>query len=199
MKKVTLGGLALAALAAVPALALASTDAPARHRTARPITRAVFLKHVEDRFARLDVNHDGYIDRGEAGAPAGMAAGPRGPRGRGDPNASFDRMDANHDGSISRAEYLAYRSRGPRARGAAADGAARPRRASLGWGFTGRWFDRVDADHDGRISLAEAQRAATALFDRLDTNHDGVLSAEERAAARQGFRLRHMDAEERGE
>jgi Ca2+-binding EF-hand superfamily protein len=184
----------------VPALAQASADAPARHRTARPITRAVFLKHVEDRFARLDVNHDGYIDRGEAGAPAGMPAGPRGPRGRGDPNASFDRMDANHDGSITRAEYLAYRSRGPRgARSAAAAGAPRPRRASLGWGFTGRWFDRVDADHDGRISLAEAQRAATALFDRLDTNHDGVLSSEERIAARHGFRLRQMDAEDRGQ
>lgn len=199
MKKLMLGGLGLAALAAVPALAQASADAPARHRTARPITRAVFLKHVEDRFARLDVNHDGYIDRNEAGAPAGTTAGPRG-RGRGDPNASFDRMDANHDGSISRAEYLAYRSRGPRgARGATADGAPRPHRASLGWGFTGRWFDRVDADRDGRISLAEAQRAATALFDRLDTNHDGTLSPEERTAARHGFRLRQMDARDRGE
>ena len=201
MKKGMLGGLAIAALAAVPALAQTMGDAPARHRNARPITRAVFLKHVEDRFARLDANHDGYIDRNEAGAPPEMAADRRGARGRGDPNASFDRMDANHDGSISRNEYLAYRARGPRARGmtSGADGAARPRRASLGWGFTGRWFDRVDADHDGRISLAEAQRAATALFDRLDTNHDGTLSAEERAAARQGFRLRRMDAQERGQ
>ena len=201
MKKVMLSGLALAALAAVPVLAQSSGDASARHRTARQITRAVFLKHVEDRFARLDANRDGYVDRSEAGAPPEIAGGPRGPRGRGDPSASFDRMDANHDGSISRSEYLADRARGPRARGSAAgpDGAARPRRASLGWGFTGRWFDRVDADHDGRISLAEAQRAATSLFDRLDTNHDGTLSADERAAARQGFRLRRMDAQDRGQ
>jgi Ca2+-binding EF-hand superfamily protein len=201
MKKVMLGGLALAAVAAVPVLAQQAADAPSRHRTARPITRAVFLKHVEDRFARLDADHDGYVDRAEAGVrPDTAAAGSRGGRGGrgGDPNASFDRMDANHDGSISRTEYLAYRSRGPRARGdhaATSDGAARPRRAGLGWGFTGRWFDRADADHDGRVSLAEAQRAATALFDRLDTNHDGVLSADERAAARQGFRLRRMDAD----
>jgi hypothetical protein len=116
-----------------------------------------------------------------------------------DPGASFDRMDANHDGSLSRDEYLAYRARGPRAaRGPHVAGAPRPHRASLGWGFTGRWFDRVDADHDGRVSLAEAQRAATSLFDRLDTNHDGTLSPDERAAARQGFRLRRMD-EARGQ
>ena len=202
MKKVVLSGLALAALAAVPVLAQSSGDASGRHRTARQITRAVFLKHVEDRFARLDANRDGYIDRSEAGARPEMAGGSRGPRGRGDPNASFDRMDANRDGSISRSEYLAYRARGPRGFRASAtgpDGAARPRRASLGWGFTGRWFDRVDADHDGRISLAEAQRAATSLFDRLDTNRDGTLSPDERTAARQGFRLRRMDAQDRGE
>ena len=194
MKKMMFCGLALAVLAAVPALSQAPADAPARHRNARPVTRIVFLKHVEDRFARVDLNHDGYIDRNEAGAPPEMAGAGR--RGRTDPGASFDRMDANHDGSISRDEYLAYRARGPRgARGGTPEGAARPRRASLGWGFSGRWFDRVDADRDGRVSVAEAQRAATALFDRLDTNHDGTLSPEERSAARQGFRLRRMDAE----
>src|SRR5947209_14775920 len=111
MKMMIVGGLALAVFA-VPVLAQSPADAPARHRNARPITRAVFLKHVEDRFARLDANHDGYIDRAEAGAPAEMAGGgPRGPRGRMDPSASFDRMDSNHNGSISRDEYLAYRAR----------------------------------------------------------------------------------------
>ena len=197
MKKGMLSGLALAALAAVPALAQTMGDAPARHRAGRPVTRAAFLKHVEDRFAHLDVNHDGYIDRNEAGAAADATAR-SGRGGRMDPNAAFDRMDTNHDGSISRAEYLAYRSAGGRrgARGATdASGTKSPRmrRASLGWGFSGRWFDRVDADHDGRVSLAEAKSAAAALFDRLDTNHDGVLSPEERAAARQGFRLRRSD------
>jgi Ca2+-binding EF-hand superfamily protein len=57
----------------------------------------------------------------------------------------------------------------------------------------GRWFERVDADHDGRVSLAEAQRAGMAMFERLDTNHDGTISPDERAAARQAFRARRMD------
>ena len=42
---------------------------------------------------------------------------------------------------------------------------------------------RMDADHDGKISLAEATAASLARFDAADTNHDGVLSPEERAAA----------------
>jgi hypothetical protein len=44
-------------------------------------------------------------------------------------------------------------------------------------------FRHADTDGDGRVSLAEAEAAALARFDRLDTNHDGRLSDEERAAA----------------
>jgi Ca2+-binding EF-hand superfamily protein len=151
------------------------------------------MKRIEDRFARLDANHDGYIDRGEAGPAAKTDARP-GLRARMDPNAAFDAMDANHDGSISRPEYLA--AHGRRAAAPESDGAAaRPRRAGLGMGFGGRWFDRVDADGDGRVSLAEAQRAAGSLFDRIDSNHDGTISPEERAAARQGLRFRRGDTE----
>ncbi|MDB5693063.1 MAG: hypothetical protein JWO81_2126, partial [Alphaproteobacteria bacterium] len=73
------------------------------------------------------------------------------------------------------------------------DAAPRPmraRHAGLGMGFGGRWFDRVDTDHDGRVSLAEVDRAALAMFDRLDANHDGTISPDERAAGRQGLRQR---------
>jgi len=44
-------------------------------------------------------------------------------------------------------------------------------------------IERLDADHDGKISLAEAIAASLARFDAADTNHDGTLSPEERAAA----------------
>ena len=69
----------------------------------------------------------------------------------------------------------------------------RPHHAGMGMGFGGRWFERVDGDHDGRVSLAEEQRAGMAMFDRLDTNHDGTISPDERAAARQGLRVQRLD------
>jgi Ca2+-binding EF-hand superfamily protein len=149
--------------------------------------------------------------------PGGSAPdAPRPPRMRMDRNAMFDSMDANRDGSISRDEFLAFHGRhhamgapmahgdgmtGPTARGdemrgpmAGPDGARpmRARHAGMRMGFGGRWFDRLDADHDGRVSLAEADRAATAMFDRLDANHDGTITPDERLAARDHMR-RGMD------
>ena len=45
----------------------------------------------------------------------------------------------------------------------------------------GRLFEMADANHDGRVSLAEAQAAAMAHFDKADLNHDGRITPEERA------------------
>ena len=54
----------------------------------------------------------------------------------------------------------------------------------------GRWFDRADADHDGKLTAAEARSAALAMFDRFDSNHDGTISPDERRMAFRGV-LRH--------
>lgn len=218
MKKLMmLGGIALAALVA-PASAQPPMDQAPRHREMRPITRAEFQQRLQAHFAKIDINHDGYVDRNETGGTTGMGRQnydmghdrmtPAGMRPRMDPNAMFDTMDANRDGNISRSEFLAFHAAhgphgpgGPMAHGEAMPMAGpdagprpmRPRHAGMGMGFGGRWFDRVDADHDGRVSLAEAQRAGMALFDRLDANHDGTISPDERAAARQGLRAQRMD------
>src|SRR3569623_469023 len=105
MKKAILGAAALAAVFAVGAAAQ-QPDAPARHREARPLTRADFQQRLHDHFAKLDANHDGFVDRTEAGAlmgwkhagAAGDAAGmPRPPRMHRDPGAMFDSMDADHN------------------------------------------------------------------------------------------------------
>lgn len=48
-------------------------------------------------------------------------------------------------------------------------------------------FDRLDANHDGKLDGAdrEARRQArlASLFDRIDTNHDGAISKQEFTAA----------------
>lgn len=44
------------------------------------------------------------------------------------------------------------------------------------------WFDRVDANHDGRIDRAEFRADAEAFFRKLDANGDGVIDGFEVAA-----------------
>ena len=62
-------------------------------------------------------------------------------------------------------------------------------RGMMPGGFGGdRWFDRADANKDGKVSLAEASAGPLAMFDRVDTNHDGKISPEERSIAFEGLR-----------
>lgn len=42
-----------------------------------------------------------------------------------------------------------------------------------------RYFNVVDSNHNGRISLSEYQERFTYAFKRMDANHDGVLAPEE--------------------
>jgi Ca2+-binding EF-hand superfamily protein len=54
-------------------------------------------------------------------------------------------------------------------------------------------FARLDNDHDGKISKAEASKGPrlSKWFDAIDTNHDGFVTKAELAAA---FAARHADA-----
>ena len=47
------------------------------------------------------------------------------------------------------------------------------------------WFNRVDTNHDGALSLAEFQADADQFFKRLDINHDGVIEGGEVSAYEQ--------------
>jgi hypothetical protein len=57
-----------------------------------------------------------------------------------------------------------------------------------GMGMGGRLLEMADANHDGRVSLQEAEAAALAHFDRADLNHDGKLTPDERRQAHQLMR-----------
>jgi hypothetical protein len=102
-----------------------------------------------------------------ASVSAQPAAAPaQGPMTRAQMQASvqqqFAQMDANHDGFITQDEMVA-------------GGTDAQRAAAM--------MQRMDTDHDNKLSLAELSARRLAAFDAADTNHDGILSPEERAAA----------------
>ncbi len=58
-------------------------------------------------------------------------------------------------------------------------------------GFGERMFEMADTNHDGRVSLAEAQAAALAHFDKADLNHDGKITPDERQQMHETIRFEH--------
>ncbi len=213
MKKFVLAGVALAAIASIPAFAQPSPDRPARN--AGPLTRASVQAAVQTRFARVDANHDGFVTRAEADARVAQAREQRQDRmeqrrerrteRRAERRAGlFDRIDSDNNGAISRSEFEAHASARAerRAERRGPDGAMQGRRgmrqarmmrhrgpgAMAGGRFGGAMFERMDSDHDGRVSFAEASARALEMFDRADANRDGTVTMEERRSAMQRFR-----------
>ena len=86
----------------------------------------------------------------------------------------FAAMDVNHDGVVTQAEFDRYRAR---------QGNAPAKGIEAMSHVGGRWFERADADGDGRVTLMEAQARPLRFFDIADTNRDGVVSLEERRIA----------------
>jgi Ca2+-binding EF-hand superfamily protein len=129
-----------------------------------------------------------------------------------DRGAMFDRLDTNHDGSISRQEFLAGKPEMRESRTMiirnSSDGASMAppvddhpgmdmemhmrHMGGMGMGmsgFGGRLFQMADTNHDGKVSLAEAQAAALAHFDKADLNHDGKITPDERQQVHQTLRI----------
>jgi len=93
------------------------------------VSAAEFDASAQQRFQRMDANHDGVVDAGELAALKARMEARRGdrPGGRGDKLAE---MDADKDGRITEAEALAV----SRAR-----------------------FAKLDANHDGKLDATEQQ------------------------------------------
>ena len=198
----------------ISAATYAQADAPPAadttgHHMQQPKTRAEVEARVKERFAALDVNKDGFITPDEMRHHGMRPGGPdhKGP-GRADPKDRADRMfammDTDKNGEISKAEFEAFHAAHPGGR-FGHDGPGGGERFAR-WGgprHGGMWmmhmrremmarrmFEREDANHDGKVSLAEAEKAALDRFDKIDTNHDGVISDAERDTARQQMAAR---------
>jgi Ca2+-binding EF-hand superfamily protein len=75
------------------------------------------------------------------------------------PPQVFQRLDTNKDKSLSKEEFL-----------------ARPDFRAEHRDFE---FKRADANHDGKVTREEADKAATTRFDAVDADHDGVITRKE--------------------
>lgn len=189
MNRMLLGATAL--MLAVPAVGqMQAPVAPMAQRMETTQTRDQAVAKVRDRFARMDVNRDGFVAGDEVRSLRGQrgALGER--RGRGgnrmaqnggrvaNPGAAFDRLDANRDNMISREEFS-------RARELRGDRRAERKMHRMGGKGAGRMMRLADLDRDGRVSLQEATTSALQRFDRVDANRDGRITPEERRQQRQ--------------
>jgi hypothetical protein len=163
-----------------------------------PVTRAELKARLEQRFDRIDANHDGTISPQDREARVKQRQ-----------DAVFDRIDGNQDGAISRQELADARGKMPMRQGMMRKGMMRrammmrgaggprpgaggpppggpPRGGPPPMGGRGPGGMRPMMDQAaGPIAKADFVARGLARFDAVDTNHDGVISSAERDAARE--------------
>ena len=165
-----------AALLTVAGVALAQPGPGERPDRNADVTRQQVIDRVDERFARMDANHDGRFTPEEARA--------MGEQRRGEMRQHmFDRLDANHDGNISRDEFAqAHAMRG---------GRGGPHRRMMRMGPRGPGMRGHGMfGEQGFMTREQMRERALARFDRADLNHDGTLTAAERQQARDQMRAR---------
>jgi Ca2+-binding EF-hand superfamily protein len=190
MNKLIIGA-SVVALMAVPALAWQVGE---HHGPKGPTTRAEVQAKVQERFAKADTNKDGAITQAEFDAHrAAMKAEWEGKRAE-HRAEMFAKLDSDKNGQLSKAEFSAPRpdlGEG-RGKGEHRHMGGHHRMGGMGGGMMGMmsddWFNRADANKDGKVTFAEASAQALAHFDKADTNKDGTLTPEERKSAWEAMR-----------
>lgn len=195
-KMILTGGAALAAVLALPMIATAEMPGGG-HDMKAPLTRASAEAKVKAMFAKADTNKDGAVTQAEVKAAMDARRATRF-------GQMFDRLDANKDGQISRAEFVdghkpgGHDPDGPGPKGIAVGepnpsapsgmGGMGMKHHGMGGMMGARMFEKADADKDGKVTLAEATRAALTHFDAVDANKDGTITPEERKAFHEKMR-----------
>ena len=151
------------ALSAMVALMLVA--APAAMAQEQKPARHGKEQAVERMFERVDANKDGAIEAEESDAAW---------------RKLFERMDANGDGVVPREEAVA--AHGKR------DVPEERRKRAEEW--RAKRFQALDADGDGKLTLAEFQAKQTKVFSQADMNGDGKVTKEEAAARMEQHRQR---------
>ena len=195
MKTILFSAAALAAVAVVPAIA-STVPAPAGgpHSMAmNPVTRAETIQMVQDHFAKVDTNKDGFVTKEEADSKRVVIRKEIVEHRMEARGSMFERMDTDKNGSISRQEFdAAHQAMAARKGEHGRPGAGKM--VMRHGGMMGNMFEMADANKDGKVSLQEATAAAAAHFDKADANRDGTLTPEERRAAHKAMRAKPSGA-----
>lgn len=182
MRRLTLS-IAAAALATAGAAIAAPGDGARAPQG--DMTRAQAEAMAGERFAKMDANGDGTIDKADREIRRETM------RAR-----MFERLDTNKDGSVSKAEFEtmhAKRAEGTKARvGQRGDRGkmAGHRMGGRKMGGRGAMGGTVDTNSDGSVSRAEFTAAAIKRFDATDTDNNGVVTLAERQAARAAMKAK---------
>ena len=146
-------------LAAIASVFAVTATAPSFAATKGPKSE----KKIARQIARMDTNGDGRVSRDEMHSALA---------------STFRIVDTNRDGGISQDEIANAKAvmKDQRKRAKAA-GDARFTRARLPAKRLNKHFDRLDANGDGRLAMAELSRVADRMFKRADRNKDGYITA----------------------
>lgn len=185
MKKILIGGGAVATAAVAAAVAFAAPGAMGKADTDGDgaISKAEVTAMATARFAKMDVNKDGKLDAADREAKH---------------KAHFDAMDADKNGSISEGEFNAARQARMEKRGKRGEG----HMGMEGHGKRGgrhamrglMMLKMADANGDKAVTSAEVSAMIDAHFAKADTDKDGKISREEQAAARKAMHERMLSA-----
>lgn len=173
---------AAASLAAF-APALSQTAPVARQHvrvmSMQPLTRAAVAQKVQEHFAKIDADKDGFVTKAEADSAKDAMRVRIESRFAERKAGRFDQLDANKDGAISRQEFESAHSGQRHWGNHAMRGHGMRHMAGIG----GHMFEMADLNKDSRVSLQEATQAALQHFDATDTNRDGTITPDEMRAA----------------
>ncbi len=149
--------------------------------------QAAFPKLTQERFNKLDRNHDGVLSREDIALSSGQAGGKRAQLLQ-----QLVAADTNGDGQVTFAEAQAAFPKLTQERFAKLDKngdgvLSMADRRQGGNGKLGQRLKQADTNGDGKLSFDEAKAAFPKLtqerFNQLDRNQDGFLSKEDRPAA----------------